>query len=105
VHETTGVLTNVPVKILCFLPNGIPGNANCHMVCHPCQWQNKKENQLLKQWTLVPCDPTVANGCPYDIVPASALYRHCFVVPDELIPGVVFEVLETKEWHKLFIVK
>jgi hypothetical protein len=102
--DTAEGFTNVPVKIICFLPNGVPGNSSCHMVCHPCQWRSKKETELLRQWTLVPCIPTIANGCPYDIVPAMSLFKHCFVVPDNVIPGVVFQVLDMQEWHKLFVV-
>lgn len=95
--------SNVPVKILCFLPEGIPGNSEWHAVCHPCQWNKKKESDLITKWTLVACSPVVNNNIPYDVVPVTALMKHCLVIPDTKEAGVIYEVLCKELWHEKFV--
>jgi len=91
--------TNVPCKILCFLPDGVTGDGNCYAVVHPCQWENKKVSKLVTKWTLVPCcQASHPCGIPYDIVPVSALVSHCLVVPDIDSPGVVYVVADKANW-------
>ena len=93
---------NVPTKILCFLPDGVPGNNSWHAVCHPCQWRKKKETDLINQWTLQSCAQATINEIPYDIIPASSLFSHCLVVPDLVQPGVVYEVMDKSLWSSRF---
>ena len=95
--------SNVPVKLLCFLPNGIPGNNECHAVCHACQWLEKRETSLLTKWNLVPCVNAIANGIPYDIVPASSLVCLTLIIPDTCLPGIVYKVLPSNEWYDKFV--
>jgi hypothetical protein len=94
--------TNVPAKILCFLPDGVPGNDICHVVCHPCQWRKSNVSSLVRKWTLMACDKAITNGIPYNIVPVTALFGHCLVVPDLREPGVVYEVLNKEKWSEMF---
>ena len=95
--------SNVPAKILCFLPNGVPGNANCHVVIHPCHFRSKKETSLITKWNLVSCVEASIMHIPYDIVPVSSLFGHCFVVPDLAEPGVVYEILDRQQWADKFL--
>jgi hypothetical protein len=94
--------TNVPAKILCFLPHGLPGDSRCHVVCHPCQWRSLNVTPIVRQWTLVPCDAATTNNIPYDIVPAVALFGHCFVVPDLRESGTVYQIVDKSEWADKF---
>jgi len=93
---------NVPSKVLCFLPDGIPGNDECHVVCHPCKWNKKRVTQLITKWQLLPCSEASINNIPYDIVPASSLFAHCLIVPDLAEDGTVYEVADKSKWAELF---
>jgi hypothetical protein len=93
--------SNVPAKILCFLPHGVPGDSMCHVVCHPCQWRKQSVSKLVSKWTLVPSgNGTAGHNIPYDVVPISSLLNHCLIVPDLELPDVVYEVTEKKKWHE-----
>lgn len=100
--DSTEGFTNVPSKILCFLPDGIPGDNQCYVVCHPCRWRKKKITQLVYQWEMQPCSQAALNGIPYDVVPASSLFSHCLVVPDLEEPGIVYQVADKDKWEGLF---
>ena len=102
--------SDVPAKLLCVLPKGVknlnkeqPDSAEPLVVCHPCMWQSQKVSSIVTKWSLVPCDAKQNNGIPYDIVPLSALTGHCLVVPDLMLPGVIYVVSEKKEWNTHFI--
>ena len=94
--------SNVPAKVLCFLPDGIPGNNSCHAVCHPCQWGKTKVNELISKWKLVACANGAVDGIPYDIVATSSLVGHCLIVPDLNEAGSVYEVPDMSEWANHF---
>jgi len=103
VEDAQAGFTNVPAKILCFLPDGMCGEGKCYAVIHPCQWTNRKVSQLVTKWTLVPCSEASHRcGIPYDIVPVSALVSHCLVVPDLDTPGVIYEVADKAMWPTFF---
>jgi hypothetical protein len=89
---------DVPAKLLCFLPDGVPGNNSCHAVCHPCQWKNEMVSKLIRKWSLVPCSKDSVNKIPFDIVPVSSLFGQCFIVPDLQEDGTVYEVLDKELW-------
>jgi hypothetical protein len=74
----------------------------CHVVCHPCQWRSHNETKLAKRWTLVTCQEAITNQIPYDIVRVSALFGHCFVVPDLRDNGVVYQLVNKTEWPDKF---
>jgi hypothetical protein len=93
---------DVPAKILCFLPHGIPGDTRCHVVCHPCNWRSQNVTQLVKSWTLLACHEATTNQIPYDVVPVTALFGHCFVVPDLRDPGTIYQFLDKKQWPDKF---
>lgn len=99
--------TNVPAKILTFLPEGLPGVPGCHAVVHPCGWRSTRVTELISSWTLVtaPARPNTADGrYPFDIVPVSSIFKHCFAIPD-LNPDVsdtIFVVREVEEWCNYF---
>jgi len=94
---------NVPAKLLCFLPNGLPDDEQCHVVCHPCRWQKQVLSPILTRWSLQPCSDAAINDIPYDIVPMSSLFSHCLMIPDLVLPGVVYEVLEKDLWWRHFV--
>ena len=102
VDDSDEGFSNVPSKILCFLPDGIPGDNQCYVVCHPCKWGKKKISQLAHSWELSPCSEATVNGIPYDIVPASSLHCHCLVVPDLEEAGTVYEIADKSKWAELF---
>jgi hypothetical protein len=56
----------------------------------------------VKEWTLVPCNEATTNGIPYDIIPASSLFGHCFVVPDLRQAGTVYQILDKQQWAEKF---
>ena len=94
--------TNVPAKILCFLPRGVPKDTECHVVVHPCSWRSRTITLLVKEWTLVPWDNAPTNRIPYDVVRFSALAGHCFAIPDLNNEGKIQVVLNSTKWHSLF---
>lgn len=99
--ETEEGFSNVPAKLLCFLPDGVPGDhGNCYAVCHPCGWASHSVSQLVTKWTLVPCAQSSINGIPYDVIPVSSLFAHCLVLPDLDEPGVVYQVADKNMWHR-----
>jgi hypothetical protein len=93
---------NVPAKLLCFLPNGIPGNPEYQVVCHPCQWKNKNVTHLIRRWTKHASVPSINKGIPYEMVSVKSLCQHCFVIPDLRIPGAVYEILDKHLWSSKF---
>jgi hypothetical protein len=99
-HTTTE--GNVPAKLLCFLPNGIPGNSEYLVVCHPCQWRKEKVTHLIRRWTKHASVPSINKGIPYEMVSVKSLCRHCFVIPDLRTPGAVYEVLDKHLWSNKF---
>jgi hypothetical protein len=103
-ENVEGGFTNVPAKLLCFLPHGLPGNEDCHVVCHPCKWpeRNNKVSSLVSKWKLVPPSEATYNKIPYDIVPVSSIFSHCLIVPDLEVAGVVYEILEQDKWSTKF---
>jgi hypothetical protein len=102
-NEETEEFADVPVKILSFLPLGLPGNETVHVVCHPCKWRCLRPTPILNEWKLVPETEATMRGIPYDIIPISALTSHCLILPDVDDPGVVFEVISKAEWADKFI--
>jgi hypothetical protein len=102
--EDEDEFANVPVKILCFLPKGIPGNSDVHVVCHPCKWRCTRLTPIVYKWILVPETEATVNGIPYDIIPISALVSPCLVIPDLAEPGVVLEVIKPNLWPDKFVV-
>ena len=91
---------NVPAKILCFLPNGVPDDEDCHAVVHACKWQKKRETNLVAKWTMVPPAEATYNDIPYDVVPVTSLMGHCLVIPDLMEQGIVYEVLDKDKWSE-----
>ena len=103
--------SNVPAKLLTFLPDGYnktkPSNEDpdCkepHVVCHPCTWESSKVSSIAKKWNLVKSSAKQNNGIPYDIVPLSAVMGHCLVIPDLVLPDVIYVISEKCEWHEHF---
>ena len=103
--------SNVPAKLLTFLPDGYnkkkPSNEDpdCkepHVVCHPCTWESSKVSSIAKKWNLVKGSAKQNNGIPYDIVPLSAVMGHCLVIPDLVLPDVIYVISEKGEWHEHF---
>lgn len=94
--------TNVPSKILCFLPDGLPDDSQCYVVCHPCRWTKIQVTELVTKWELQPVAEATLGKIPYDIVPASSLHSHCLVIPDLEEPGTVYEVTDKSNWADLF---
>ena len=103
-EESEEGFTDVPAKIIAFLPDGVPGDNQCYAVCHPCQWTSTPVSILLRRWVQVPGHQDTNNGIPYDLVPAVSLDSHCLVVPDidSQQAGAVFEVRDRNLWHNHF---
>jgi len=95
--------SDVPVKILCFLPEGTPSDGSVHVVCHACKWRCTRVTAIVNQWKLVPENEASVNGIPYDIIPISALTSHCLIVPDTDEPGSVLEVIQKNDWAGKFV--
>jgi hypothetical protein len=96
--------SNVPAKLLCFLPQGLPNDqGNCYVVCHPCKWTSTTVGKLGRKWILDSSKPRVNNGIPYDIVPTSALCGHVLMVPDIEVADTVYEIIEPMQWPQIFI--
>ena len=102
--------SDVPAKLLCFLPNGVSSPSNKDessidplVICHPCKWQSHSVSCIARQWSLVSSDPKVNDGIPYDVVPLSALMGHCLVVPDLSLPDVIYVIEHKSEWNAKFI--
>ena len=93
-NDSEDGFSNVPVKLLCFLPEGIPGNSECHAVCHACQWQERQETSILTKWNLVPCVAAIANGIPYDVC-----LHHCWYVRHLLSQILVLQELYTRSFQ------
>jgi len=89
---------DVPAKLLCFLPDGVPGNSSCHVVCHPCEWKNEMVSKLMRKWSLVQSSKDSVNKIPFDVVPVSSLFGQCFIVPDLQEDGSVYEVFDKDVW-------
>jgi hypothetical protein len=100
---TVDGFANVPAKILCFLPNGIPGDGECHVVVHACKWGSRNVTSLVAGWTLESCDAAPTNRIPYDIVKFSSLCGHCFALPDIGNDGHIHVVTDSTQWHSVFI--
>jgi hypothetical protein len=95
--------TNVPAKLLCFLPEGLPHDKEqSYVVCHPCKWTSTMTGRLARKWILDAPKPRVNNGIPYDIVPTSALCGHVFIVPDIELADTVYEIFERTHWPEVF---
>jgi hypothetical protein len=101
--------TNVPAKLLCFLPDGLPNQQTALVVCHPCQWEQKKLSQTVKNWNLVvPSYTKNRRTYGFDIVETSAITGLCFAVPDlssnQGLPSSAVYTFEKKEdWGKHFL--
>jgi hypothetical protein len=101
-NSSTDGFSNVPCKVLGFLPNGFGNSNECLVVCHPCEWRSQRLSTLVRSRCLVRPDARFHNAIPYDIVPLSALTGHCLVVPDLADEGKCFEVLAYGSWPDLF---
>lgn len=101
--------TNIPAKIICFLPEGMPDNPNPLIVCHPCEWNSKLITNIIERWQLV-ASPRSKQKRTYgfDIVELTALNGPCFAVPDLYTDGsylpsdYVNIVKEKEEWGDYF---
>ena len=47
---------------------------------------------MAKKWNLVKGSAKQNNSIPYDIVPLSAVMGHCLVVPDLVLPVVLYVI-------------
>jgi hypothetical protein len=94
--------SNVPAKLLCFLPHGLPGNFDFQVVCHPCQWKHVKVTNLITRWTKHASIQTINKGIPYELVPVKALCGHCLIIPDLIIPGAVYHMSKKEIWGQKF---
>jgi hypothetical protein len=94
--------SSVPAKILCILPQGIPGNSEFQLVCHPCQWRYTRETNLITRWTKHISNPLINHGVPYEMVPIDCLGGHCLVVPDLVNNNTVYLIEEMNQWENYF---
>jgi hypothetical protein len=101
-EESEEGYTDVPAKLLCFLPNGFGENDERLVVCHACQWEHTVRSPLAREWRLMTPNQRTHNGIPYDVVPFSALCGHCLVVPDLNCEGTVYEIDRPCNWHRNF---
>jgi hypothetical protein len=96
--------SNVPAKLLCFLPQGLLDDKdNSYVVCHPCKWTSTMVGKLARKWILDTPKARVNNGIPYDIVPTSALCGHVLIVPDIEVADTVYEIIDPMQWPEIFI--